>query len=171
MDKSILLVVASEGFQQQEYEETKKVLEAAGMSVEIASDKAGVAVSHTGQEIAVTTVLDAVHALAYAGVFFIGGPGALNHLDTQESNRILNEAMIGQIPYGAICIAPRILAKAHVLVGKHATGWDGDGQLAQIFAENNVLYRQEPVVVDENCISANGPAAAEAFGEAIVAAV
>lgn len=166
--KKVLLVIASNGFQPKEYGDTKAALEAGGFLVQIASDRKGEALATDGSSTLVDVVLEKVNVQEFDGVFFIGGPGALEHLDNQESNRILNEAMIAQKPYGAICIAPRILAKAHVLVGKQATGWDQDGKLAEIFTQNNVESLKEDVVVDGNIVTANGPLAAKAFGEAIV---
>lgn len=167
----ILLVVAGEGFQQREYFDTKKVLEDAGFLVKTASDISGEAVAQDGSHVGIDVVLEKVNPIEFDGIFFIGGPGTLEHLDNQESNRILNEMMILQRPYGAICIAPRILAKAHVLVGKRATGWDGDNELAHIFAQNNVAYVREPVVVDGNIVTGNGPGAAMDFGAAIVQSI
>lgn len=166
--KKVLLVVASDGFQPKEYADTKAALEAGEFLVQTGSDQSGEAFATDGSSTLVDVVLEKVNVQEFDGVFFIGGPGALEHLDNQESNRILNEAMIAQKPYGAICITPRILAKAHVLVGKQATGWDQDNKLSEIFAQNNVEYIKEDVVVDGNIITANGPLAARAFGEAIV---
>lgn len=166
--KKVLLVIASRGFQHIEYRVPKQLLTEAGFVVVTASDVIGVAVAKDGSEQVVDVVLSDVDVMEYDGVYFIGGPGALECLDTQESNRILNEAMILQKSYGAICIAPRILARANVLVGRKATGWDEDGELAEIFENNNVEYVREPVVVDGNVITANGPSAAEEWGRAIV---
>lgn len=165
--KKILLVIASQDFQPVEYGDTKTVLVQAGFEVLTASDKPGKASAGDGSKAQVDVVLEKVDPKNYDGIFFIGGAGALKHLDNQESNRILNEAMILQKPYGAICIAPRILAKAHVLVGKKATGWDGDNELSHIFAQNNVEYVREAVVTDGNIVTASGPAAAKDFGQAI----
>lgn len=165
--QKILLVIAGEGFQQREYFDTKKVLEDSGFVVTTASDASGEAVAQDGSRVAVDFVLENVNPSDFDGIFFIGGPGTLEHLDNQESNRILNEVMILQRPYGAICIAPRILARAHVLVGKRATGWDGDDELSKIFAQNNVEYVRESVVVDGNVVTGNDPGVAVQFGTAI----
>lgn len=166
--KTILFIIAHEGFQQHEYSVPKKILEDAGIRVVTASDAPGEATGKDGTtKVAVDMTLQKVDPTVVDGIFFIGGPGALPHLDNQESNRILNEVMVLQKPYGAICISPRILAKANVLIGKKATGWNGDDALGEIFRTNNVEYVPKPVVIDGNVITADGPDSAEAFGEAI----
>ena len=103
------------------------------------------------------------------GIFFIGGPGALEHLDNNTSYKIAQETFFQNKPIGAICIATRILAKAGVLHDKYATGWNEDGELDQIFAENNVIYvPEEKVVVVDNVITATDPSVAKDFGKHIV---
>lgn len=171
MAKKVLFLVAAEGFQPLEYGEPKQRLEQAGITVITGSDGHTQAIAKDGSRVSVDITLADVQTNEYDGVFLIGGPGALDHLDTQETHRIINEAMLLQIPYGAICIASRILAKAHVLTGKRATGWNGDGALATIFEQHNVQYVQLPVVVDGTIITAVGPEAASAFGDAIIALV
>lgn len=166
--KNILLIVSSNGYQSLEYSVTKKVLEDANFVVTTGSDTDSQAVADDGTVTKVNITLEKIYSQNFDGIFFIGGPGALTCLDNQESNRILNEAMILQKVYGAICIAPRILAKAHVLVGKRATGWDEDGLLSQIFSQNNVEYIREGVVIDENIITARDRYVAQEFAEAIV---
>ena len=69
---------------------------------------------------------------------------------------------------GAICIAPRILAKAGVLKNVHATGWDGDGELQRVFDTYGVIRVEESVVMDGVVVTAHGPAAARDFGKKII---
>ena len=99
----------------------------------------------------------------------IGGPGTLDCLDNPVTYKLLNEVFALQKPYGAICLAPRVLAHAELLQNKNATGWDGDGHLQDVFTAHNVTYVHEPVVIDGNIVTANGPQAATDFGAAIVA--
>ncbi|PIR03738.1 MAG: hypothetical protein COV59_04685 [Candidatus Magasanikbacteria bacterium CG11_big_fil_rev_8_21_14_0_20_39_34] len=165
--KKVLLLIASNGFQPHEYSVTRAELEKAEIQVITGSDLLCDAVGSDESVQKIDVELKEVEANNFDGIFWIGGPGALSCLDNQESNRIANEAMLLQKPYGAICISPRILAKAHVMTGKHATGWNEDNELPQIFSENNVVYTPEPVVIDENLITADGPSSAELFGRAI----
>ena len=158
--KKIILVIASEGYQPHEYGATKKVLEESGFEVITASDKAGVVDNNI--------VLSELDVNNYDGLFFIGGPGALGHLDNEISYNLLRKYQEVGKPYGAICISPRILAKAGVLENKKATGWDGDDKLSEVFEKFSVEYVRENIVVDNNIVTANGPEAAEGFGKAIV---
>lgn len=168
----ILLIIAQEGFQTKEYHDTKRVLENAGHVVITGGVEAGIAISNIGKEAVVDIPLTEVSAGDYDALFIIGGPGALQYLDNAETIRIMKDAAISERKfYGAICISPRILAKAGILVGKHATGWDDDGELAEIFKANGVLYERKPVVIDGNVITADSPMSAEAFGHAIADAL
>ncbi|OGZ06494.1 MAG: hypothetical protein A3C93_05475 [Candidatus Lloydbacteria bacterium RIFCSPHIGHO2_02_FULL_54_17] len=164
----VLLLVAQDGFQTKEYHDPKYVLEHAGHTVVTASPDGGSAKSNIGESIPIQIVLRDVQVGDYDAVFAIGGPGALKSLDNEETVRIMKDADAREgMPYGAICISPRILAKCGLLRGKKATGWNGDEKLPAIYEVNGVSYKREPVVSDGRLITADGPSSAEAFGEAI----
>lgn len=168
MKKKVLLVVAQEGYQQVEYGESKKMIEAADIEVITASTALGAAIAKDGSSTTVDILLDNVIASSYDGIFFIGGPGAIEGLDNEKSYRIIKDAAQAGMPLGAICVSTRILAKVGVLTNKRATGWDGDNALAILYRAYNVDYVQEDVVVDGNIVTASGPDAAKEFGKAIV---
>jgi protease I len=163
-EKPVLLVVANEGYQQVEYNETKKAIESAGLKVVTASNAATPAIAKDGSTTDIDVVLDKVNPAHYAGIFVIGGPGALENLDNPQTHKILQKAVELGIPHGAICVSPRILAKAGVLKNKKATGWNDDKALASIYEESDTIYVKEPVVVDHLLITATGPDAAKQFG-------
>ena len=172
-NKVVLLVIASQGYQPLEYGLTRKTLEHEHITVVTASDKHGTAVAsqapaqaeYKTADIALT--IDEVDASNYDGIFLIGGPGALKHLDTEITQELMRNAEhLGKL-YGAICISPRILAHAGLLQDKKATGWDGDDKLPKVLQQHNAIYVEQPVVTDGNLITAEGPSAAEAFGHAI----
>jgi protease I len=174
--KEVALIIASKGYQPIEYSIPKNLLEQAGITVVTVSNKAGTASTvdkETGQT--VTTPIDlplkSMNVDEYDGIFFIGGPGALEHLDNQLSYDIIKQAWEKKLPLGAICISTRILAKAGILKDKRVTGWDGDNQLAGILKEHQALYQQKDVVVDGNLITAVGPLSAREFAENIITMV
>ena len=167
--RKVLLVVAHEGFQHVEYGEPKKLLEDAGFVVVTASDGQGPATGDDGSTIDVNLTLESVRPADYAGVFFIGGSGALEHLDNELSYKIVRDTVSAHIPLGAICVSTRVLAKAGVLKERHATGWDGDGELAGVYETHGVDYVRQDVVVDDGLfITAVGPSAAREFGKQLI---
>lgn len=167
--KKIILVIASEGFQPIEYLITKKALEKVGVIVITASDKLGGAVATDRSTTPVDISIDQIRIQDYNGIFFIGGSGTLTCLDHSISYHILAQAKKYHIPYGAICIATRILAKADVLNGKKATGWNGDNALDVIFKLNHVLYQQDKdIVTDGLVVTATGPHVAQEFAQGII---
>lgn len=170
MDETkVLFIIAFNGFQHIEYGIPKHIIEDAGFTVVTASDKSGMAVAKDGSTEHIDISLDKIHVNHYIGIIFVGGPGAIEHLDNNTSYKIIQDALEQNIPVGAICIATRILAKADVLNGKYATGWNEDGQLDHIYKEYHVKYMPtEDVVIDDNIITATGPAAAQQFGELFV---
>lgn len=167
--KKIALVIANEGFQQIEYMIPRDMLSNDGIKIITVSDKPTVAIGKDKSTVDVDIILDQVNPFHLDGFFLIGGPGALEHLNTPKVHDLLKQFQILKKPYGAICISTRILAQAGVLNGKNATGWNGDQKLADIYAKYNVHYVTDKlVVVDDQVITATGPEAAEEFAIAIL---
>lgn len=166
--KKVVLVIASEGFQPIEYGVTKDILEEAGVAVITASDKPGGAVATDNSVTSVDITIPQIIVSDYDGIFLIGGSGAMEKLDNVTVYKLLHEVVKTSIPYGAICIATRILAKAKVITGKEATGWNSDNALLAIFNAYNVTYVDKDVVIDGILVTATGPEAAELFGKAII---
>ena len=166
---NIILIIASDGFQPVEYNVPKQILEANGYNVLTASDKTPIANSSSlSIKAQVDMTVDKIDFDKTAGIFLIGGPGALEHLDNPTVYKVVQEANeLGKL-VGAICISPRILAHAGILTGKKATGWDADNKLDYEFKQYEVKRINLPVVVDGKIITASGPAAAKEFGEEIV---
>ncbi|OGB97411.1 hypothetical protein A3F06_02830 [candidate division TM6 bacterium RIFCSPHIGHO2_12_FULL_36_22] len=167
-NKKILLMIAGQEFQPIEYGHTKKVLEDNDIEVVTGSNVSGQAYATDGSVVHVNMVIPEIDMDLFDGIFLIGGAGALKSLDNGDVYNLLRTAEHEDKPYGAICVSPRILARAGVLAGKRATGWDEDEKLASIFEEYDVDYIHEPVVVDGNVVTARGPKQAEEFGKAIV---
>lgn len=168
----ILLLLAQTGFQAKEYSDTRHVLAHAGHMVMTASRDGGIARSTADEGVITDVALADVHATDFDGVFVIGGPGCLSNLDNEETVRIMREAKESEtMLYGAICVAPRILAKAGLLRGVRITGWDNDGKLGTICENGGCIQTAQSVTRDGRVITANGPMAATDWGETIVTAL
>lgn len=165
----VVLIVASQGYQPLEYLETRRLLEQEGITVLTASDKKGGAIATDNTTTPVDMLVSEINPEDYNGIFFIGGSGALECLDTSTSYHLISQARKFFVPYGAICISTRILAKAGGLVGRRATGWDGDHALQTILTINKAVYVDDkPVVTDGLVVTATGPESIKEFAEGIV---
>lgn len=166
--KKVIFVIANQGFQPIEYSVPKQMLEAKGIQVITASNKPGGAVATDNSTTPVDITLDQINIAECNGIFFIGGSGAMDALDHDTSYKLINEARKQKKPFGAICIATRILAKAGALVGVKVTGWDDDMALETILKTNGAIYEKHPIVTDGLVVTAAGPKSAKEFGEGII---
>ncbi len=165
-----VLIIARQGFQDFEYNETKRVLEEAGVEVSTASLDKGLAVGKLGQKVEVEMSLNEINLEDFDAVIFIGGPGAADYEDDPLAHKLAQQTMEQGRVLGAICIAPTILAKAGILEGRKATVWSDPivQETIEILREQGADYVDEAVVVDGKLITANGPGAAAEFGQKIV---
>jgi len=167
-EKKVVFIIAHEGFQVVEYSVPKKLLEQSGITVTTASDNTMPATANDGSIIEVDINIADIDINRFDAVIFIGGSGAMDYLDNQASYDLITQTVQANKLLGAICIAPRILAKAGVLFDKRATGWNGDNELGAFFKEHNVHYKNEDVVMDGKIITAVGPNAAREFAEQLI---
>lgn len=166
--KKIVLLIADKDYQPIEYGVTKEILsENPSLEILTACNKPGKAVATDSSTTQVDLTINQLNPHDIDGLFIIGGSGALEALDIPAVHTLLQEMMALNKLYGSICIASRILAKAGVLGGKRATGWDGDNNLSDIFLEHAVTYTKEPVTTDGLVVTATGPQAAEKFAQSI----
>ena len=165
----VLLIIAYQAFQALEYNGTVKELEKAHIPFVIASNKAGIAIAaDNATRVPVKLTIKEINPSHYAGIFLIGGPGALSALDNQDTYTVMKTFAKTGKPFGAICVSPRILAHAGLLTGKKATGWDGDLALEKLFKQYQIRYIKKNVVTDDIIVTGNGPSAAPEFGKAII---
>lgn len=167
--KSIAMIIAFRDFRDEEYFIPKQILQKAGFAIKTVSTSLGQAIGKFGDAAKVDILLNDLKVGDYDAVLFIGGPGAAKYIDDPHAHQIAREVLQKNMLLGAICIAPAILAKAGVLSGKKATVWSSamDKSTVKILKEEGAQYQTDPVVVDGKIITANGPAAAKGFAEAI----
>lgn len=162
---NILMIVAPEGFRDEELLEPKKVFEENEFVVKIASKKVKESKGKLGAVVEVDYDIDEVLAQDYEAIVFVGGPGTTVYFDDETAHSIVREGIEQGIVIGAICIAPSIFANTGILEGKKATAFESEeGNLKEKGAE----YTGEDVTVDGNIVTANGPGAATEFGKKIV---
>jgi len=168
--KKAVLIIADQNFQDREYFVTKETLEDGGMEVKTAAGQKGTAEGVFGFKAGVDLPVAEVKPVNFDAVVFIGGGGALEYLDNEISYDLVRETIRQNKILAAICVAPVILAKAGALKNKKATVWrnSSDKEPIKILEKNGAEFVDKNVVVDGKIITANGPVAAEEFGENIL---
>ena len=170
LNQRVALVVAPQGFQDLEYENTKKALEAGGLKVVTVSSYGEKAQGKFGQIVKIERSLFDLDPDRFGALVFVGGPGAGDYIEDPEVHQIVRQFVEKDKILGAICLAPVILAEAEVLAGRQATVWtSSDNQWTlETLKEKGAEYVDQAVVIDSRIVTANGPFAAEKFGQALV---
>lgn len=160
-----VMIIAFEGFRDEEYIEPKQILEKAGIKITTASSKVGVAKGKLGMSAKVDISLKEINVPDYDAVIFVGGPGSYGYFDDPVAQGIAKNAVKEKKILAAICAAPSILANAGLLKDVKATCFSGESSNLK---NKGAKYSPSGLEVDGKIITADGPAHAKQFGEAIV---
>ena len=166
--KKAVMIIAEKNFRDEELFEPKKILEAEGVKVIVASTSFNTARGMLGGKVKPDMLLSEIKVDDYDAIIFVGGSGASQYWNDSLAHNIAKEAVEKNKVLGAICIAPVTLANAGVLRGKKATVWPSER--GKIEAKG-AIYTGESVQIEGKIITAEGPQAARKFGEAIAKAL
>lgn len=161
-------MVAPERFRDEELLAPKQALTDAGMHVAVASTRPGRARGLRGALVPVDLLVSRVRPSDYDAVIVVGGTGSPTHLWEHEPLRQLIKTMYRQgKSVAGICFSGAVLARAGVLSGKRATVFPAPWAVAEV-RRGGAHYVAEPVVRDGAVLTASGPEAAAAFGQALL---
>ena len=164
-NKKVVLVIASDNFRDEELINTQKELEKKGIKTIIASSKLTESHGVMGiKNVKPEILISKININDYDGIAFIGGIGAKEYWNDPTAHKLAKDAYAKGKIVAAICIAPVILANAGLLEGKHFNVWLSE--IETIKAKGG-LHSSQPVVIDGNIITGNGPDAAAEFGQKI----
>jgi protease I len=168
-----ILIIATDGFEQSELTEPKRLLEEAGASVTVASLEAGDIrgwdKNDWGERVAVDKTIGEVSAEDYDALLL---PGGQMNPDVLRMNRkvidLIRAFDAAQKPIAAICHAPWLLAEAKLIEGRTVTGWPS---IRTDLANAGAAVIDEPVAIDGNLITSRKPDDIPQFTAALMAAV
>jgi protease I len=165
--KTALVVVAADGFRDEEYHATRAALERAGTKVMVASSVKQGARSLQDKKINPDMLIDEADPASCDGVIFIGGFGASQFWHDAKAHqlvRLLHKA--GRL-VAAIGRAPVTLGAAGVLKEKKVTGHIS---IYEKLANYGADYTGEKVERDGNIVTGVGPNAATQFAATVAEA-
>ncbi|NNF97177.1 MAG: DJ-1/PfpI family protein [Halobacteria archaeon] len=112
------------------------------------------------------TTLETVMQQEFDMIVLPGGLPGADHLNSDPRiHRLLKQMTSANKYTAAICAAPKVLATAGLLNGKHATSFPGsiDGIETQ-----DMVYEQQAVVIDGKLITSRGPGTAMDFALTLI---
>ncbi|MEZ5336489.1 MAG: DJ-1/PfpI family protein [Methanolobus sp.] len=169
--KKILMVIAQEGFRDEEFFEPRDVFEDAGLSITIASNTTDEAKGVIGGIVKPDLSISDAIVADYDAIVISGGPGSRNLLwPDRDLQNLVSEAFEQEKVVAAICISPVVLARAGVLEGKKATVFKDPASIKELL-DGGADYENEDVIVTGNVVTGRDPLCAEKFGEAVLEAL
>jgi protease I len=168
-----ILIIATDGFEQSELMEPKRLLEEAGAQVSVASIKSGEIrgwdEKDWGKSVSVDLTLGDVRSEDYDALLLPGGqinPDVLR-MESKVVD-IVREFDGAKKPIAAICHAPWLLVEAGIVKGRTVTGWPS---IRTDLANAGATVVDEEVTIDGNLITSRKPDDIPAFTEALMAAL
>ncbi|MDP8261877.1 MAG: DJ-1/PfpI family protein [Candidatus Ancaeobacter aquaticus] len=165
VNNAILMIIAPNEFRDEEYLVPKDIFESAEYHIVTASTRTGECIGKLGHVVIAEKTLQDIDVREYCAIIFVGGKGSKGFWDDALCHSIARDALsLGSI-VAAICSAPIIFARAGLLAGKKATCFSGDGEQLRLC---NAIYNESDIEIDGNVITADGPASAEKFAQAVL---
>jgi protease I len=164
----ILIAVAPEKFRDEELAVPVAAFKKAGIAFDIASTRRGPCIGMLGAKTTATLAFGEVDPALYGCLVIIGGSGSQIHLwnDALLEHLVKNFHKSQKI-LAAICLAPVVLARAGILKGLKATCFESPVSIREM-KDGGAVPVDKPVIVEGRIITANGPAAAQEFADAIL---
>lgn len=164
----VLMVIAPDIFRDEEFTRPLEVLENRGANVLTASVQVGSCRGKFGLTAIADIALADAKPERFDAVVFVGGAGAQIFFDDEVAHAFARDMAAAGKVVAAICIAPSTLARAGLLAGRRVTAFSSQ---EQDLVDHGAVFTGEPVEIDGNIITADGPEAAYPFGEAIADAL
>jgi protease I len=166
--KRAALIVPSQNFREEEFFETKRALDAAGVQTVIASTRIGIIRGMLGRFTEANILVGQLRAEDYDAIIFIGGPGVVEYVANPAALNLAREAVRQRKILAAIDTAPAILANAGVLYGVRATSFLSESNR---LIQAGAVYTGIPVEQEGLIITGSGPMASILFGRTVADAL
>lgn len=168
-----VLIIATDGFEQSELMEPKRLLDEAGAKTTVASLKSGEIRGWDEKDWGKSVSVDMLVSDASEGDFdALLLPGGQMNPDILRMEPKVIDAIrafdAAGKPIAAICHAPWLLAEAGLIEGKTVTAWPS---IRTDLANAGAAVVDEEVVVDGNLITSRKPQDIPAFTNALMAAL
>jgi len=161
------MVIAPNDFRDEEFFDTKKVLEDSGTEITVVNSTGQPSKSMFGKIVTPDKNFYDVDTKNFDAIVFVGGQGTPVYFDNKQAQNLAKKFNESGKIVAAICIAPVILARAGILSGKKATVFpSGRNDINAVGTYTGNLVEE-----DGNIITGSGPESAVEFGKRIIEAL
>ena len=165
-----IAILATDGFEQVELTEPKKILEQAGATTEVVSPRSGEIkgwkFTDWGDKVKVDKTLDQAKPEDYDALVLPGGVINPDHLRMEpKAVKFVNEFVQSGKPVAAICHGPWTLIEAGVVRGKTITSWPS---VKTDLKNAGANWVDQQVVEDGNIVTSRKPDDIPAFSQKII---
>lgn len=166
-NRSVLLFLPVNDFNEQEYLVIVGALCKANLKVFVVSDANNLCVGSNGLKVKNDIQLYNTNNNNFGGFIIVGGNGTRGYWNNKHLHSIVQKFVDSKKIVGAICSAPIILAKAGVLKGS-ATCFPTD---CKELEKNGIHVSDYSVVRSGNIITAKAPSSSDEFIKAFIYAL
>lgn len=164
IEKSILLILASNDFNEDEYLVVKTILEREKFKLFIASDAHSLCVGSKGLKVRPDISFYNMHESNFNAIVLIGGSGIKSYWGNSLLHNLVNNFNRSNKLIAAICSAPVILSRAGLLNDKEATCFLNDRKELE---RDGAVFVDVPVKFQKNIITAQNASASQQFAQTI----
>ena len=163
IEKKVVFILASSNFRDEEYFQTKVILQASGVSIDTAAVNDPEEMTGTQGGKAKTTIqFSEISPNIYDGLILVGGHGSKKYFHNKKVHKILNSFYHHNRAIGAIGLASGILVKTDFIKKLELTG---SLKVKKYLCQAGGIWSNNDLVVDKKIITARGPVVAFKFGE------
>lgn len=162
--KKAAIIVPSENFQDEEFWQTKNILESAKILVTVVSNRLGPIRGVNGTLFDVPRTADTIRAIDFDAIVVIGGPGAAMFNNDMVVRNLLRDASQKRKIIGATSTATLVLASAGILQGIKVAC---PVALSADITRMGGVYSNAPVEEQMRVVTCAGPQVARNFATAL----
>lgn len=163
----VLIIIAQEGFRDEELLVPKEIMEKEGHTVKVASLNRSKATGSMGAVVLPDMAVFEANPDYFDAIVVAGGPGSPKLARSRDVIDLVGSAARKGKIVCAICLGPMTLAAAGVLSNKNATVYPSQDGIDAL-KNGGANYKPEPVIIDGKIVTADSPQSAGKFGETIV---
>ena len=163
--QTILFVIASIDFQDEEFNTPYSLFKKSGFKVVVASTDTTPAKGRLGTIVKPDMTLEQVNAEEFDGLVVVGGAGCVQLWDDATLHTIVRHFNAESKPIAASCLAPVVLARAEILKDRMVTAHPS---VQDDIGKSCAGCTDADVAVSGNVITCSRPEAISDFAEAIM---